>query len=269
MNQSNDRIFYVYGHFRKTDDSIFYLGKGKQKRSHSKSGRSDHWRSIAKKHGWYVKIIASGLTETEAYDLEVKAIKELREKGERICNVANGGEGGLSGIKLKPEHIKKLSAAKLGKPQLPEHAERSRKARLGCKNTPENTEKLAALKRKKVINNHGEVFNSATEAARVLSKRIGVNCNQGNISMCCMGKRSNAYGYSWSYSIDITPDFRVFPGRKKQVKNISNGMLFDSVQDAKDWVSSIRDKKANNQIISACARGDLKTAYGYEWIYIQ
>lgn len=187
----------------------------------------------------------------------------MRKSGERICNIAAGGEG-PSGVKHTKETIEKFRLAKIGKPQSPEHAEKSRKARVGKKNSPENVERLAASKRKRIINSSGEIFKSATHAAIFISERDGVKAGQGNISMCARGERRNAYGYTWSYDTKNIPKFLPTKYSKKKI-HCSNGMSFDSVRDAQKWVKTWRDS-ASHQPISNAARSGTK-AYGYYWEY--
>lgn len=266
--QHNEKIYYVYAHRKLTDNSVFYIGKGKGGRSKSRSGRSNHWRNIVNKHGYYIDYLYSNLSNEQACLLEIETIKYFRDNGSAICNIFNGGEAGNVGIKLTDEHKEKLRKAKLGKPQSLEHAQKSRLNRKGKKNTPEHTERTISLKRKKIIDSNGVIYKSANEASRILSKQYDKRVSQGNISMCARGKRNNAYDRSWSYDITKIPNFKKdIPGAKK-IHNKNNGMVFESVQLAKEWVTSLRGKKANNQPISACARGETKIAYGYEWEYL-
>lgn len=259
-----NKIFYVYAHKKATDNTVFYIGKGKLYRAASKSGRSKHWHNIVNKHGYKIEILHKNLTENEAYQNEINEIFKLKELGLKLCNISNGGDGGLSGIELTKDHKEKLRKAHIGKPQLPDHAAKSRIARLGKKNTIEHTEKTIQHKRKKVINSSGEIFSSTCDAAREITKRTGLYASQGNISMCARGERNNAYGFSWDYDITKIP---VFKPTKYQIKKVkcSNGMEFSSVQEAKKWVISWRGNAVNQCISNASRKG--RIAYGYKWSY--
>lgn len=251
-------------HIRASDGKIFYVGKGKGSRDNSRSGRSAHWRNTVAKHGLIIKRIFTEMSEDEAYQNEIEVIKLMREKGEKLCNIANGGNGGLSGIKLSAEHIEKLRAAKIGKPQTPDHARKSASAKLGKRQPRGAVERLAEKRSKAVINSEGEIFKSSCHAAASISERYGVRASQGNISMCARGERSNAYGYTWSYETDAVPDFLPTKYKKKKIY-CSNGMSFDSVRDAQKWVKSWRHS-ASHQPISNAARSGVK-AYNYYWEY--
>jgi len=53
MADSNStRDFYVYAHFRATDGSCFYIGKGNGRRAFATQGRSKYWKNIVAKHGY-------------------------------------------------------------------------------------------------------------------------------------------------------------------------------------------------------------------------
>lgn len=267
MQRSNVNRFYVYVHRRKTDGSIFYVGKGSGFRASSKSGRNKWWRRIVIKHGYYYEIIKDGMTNEESCSLEIKLISELRRAGEDICNVANGGESGLVGVPMSKEQKELLSKIKTGVKQHPEWAKKSATAKLGKKQPRDAVEKMVAPKRKPVINSNGDIFPSATRAAEWIRETTGKNASQGNISEVCRGGRNEAYGYSWSYNIDTIP---LAPtGSTKAMRRIkcSNGMQFKSVSDATEWVKSWRGT-ANNQTISSCARGESITAYSLNWEYI-
>lgn len=254
----------MYVHRRASDGSVFYIGKGQDNRHKSKSGRSNHWRKIVEKNGVIIEIIQRFNYEEDAYNFEISLISLMRDYDAKICNVSKGGDGGLSGIKLSDTHKEKLRMAKLGKKQMPDHARKSATAKKGKPQPRSAVDYVIGLKKKKVINSSGEIFESASEAARVFSGRLGSFCSQGNISSCCRGDRNNAYGETWSYDISISPVFKSKPSNKKTVFN-NKGMSFDSVGEAVKWVASWRGA-ANHQCISQAAR-DNGSAYGHTWRY--
>lgn len=267
MKRSTDEErFYVYLHRRKTDGTVFYVGKGSGYRATSRSGRNRWWKRVVEKHGYYHEIISSGLTNDESCALEIEKISELRDKGVKLCNVANGGESGLAGIPLSDAHKQLLRDMNLGKKQNPDHARKSAMAKVGKKQPRAAVEAMVKDKRKRVINSNGEVFLSASHAARAMADRHGAYASQGNISMACRGERPGAFGYGWSYDLKKTPDAP--SGITSIMKRIrcSNGMEFNSAQDAMRWVKSWRGI-SNTQNITACARGESKTAYGFSWEY--
>lgn len=68
--------FYVYGHFTKDTDELFYIGKGTAGRYMTSSDRSKSWQAIVESRGFTAKILYPNLTEFDAIEKESKLIKE-------------------------------------------------------------------------------------------------------------------------------------------------------------------------------------------------
>lgn len=91
--------YYVYAHHL-PDGTIFYIGKGKNKRIFSKSGRSEWWHRITKKYygkGFpvYSKLIEN-VSENEAFSKEKELIQLYGRKdvnGGMLINMTDGGDG--------------------------------------------------------------------------------------------------------------------------------------------------------------------------------
>jgi hypothetical protein len=110
-------IFYVYEHWRLDTDTCFYVGKGKGGRAYSKQ-RNGLWKNIVAKlersgFAFEIKIVASGLSEREAYDLEKERIAFWLDKVS-LCNFTSGGEGWAGG-KHSEEFKQRISARHKGK----------------------------------------------------------------------------------------------------------------------------------------------------------
>ena len=110
MNKEN--VFYVYIHRRKTDNKVFYVGKGKGNRAYTVSGRNERWTRTYKKHGMTVEIVFDSLAEDEAYAVEKDTILEMIYFGYPLCNMTEGGDG-IRGLSL--ESRQKLSRARKDK----------------------------------------------------------------------------------------------------------------------------------------------------------
>ena len=114
--------FYVYGLF---DNPYvpFYIGKGQKKRAYHHAGiaRRGSQLPVHKKIRSMddepaIKILASGLTEDDAYELEELAIMTVGRRCDKsgpLLNLSCGGEGGTSGhvVVLTPEQRAKQLAA--------------------------------------------------------------------------------------------------------------------------------------------------------------
>jgi hypothetical protein len=87
--------YYVYCHFRKNQskNEPFYIGKGSGKRCYAKSNRSEFWKRIVNKYGYSIHIIKKGITEKDAFDLEIETILHYKSIGYCEANFTNGGDG--------------------------------------------------------------------------------------------------------------------------------------------------------------------------------
>jgi len=111
--------FYVYEHWRLDKDECFYVGKGSGYRAYKRTDRGAHWSNIVSKlerigSAYEIRIVECGLTESEAFDLEIKRIEFWQDKVD-LSNKTRGGEG-VSGLIMSDESKAKMSAKKIGKP---------------------------------------------------------------------------------------------------------------------------------------------------------
>lgn len=83
--------YYVYVHRRESDNKIFYVGKGKNKRAFEKSYRNPKWSNIANAHGFKVEFVVSHMDELDALQLEQDMIAWFGK--ENLANITDGGEG--------------------------------------------------------------------------------------------------------------------------------------------------------------------------------
>ena len=90
--------FYVYIHRKKTNNEIYYVGKGTKRRAwdfHHKQ-RNNLWNKIHNKHGTIVEIVLDNLTEEQAFSLEEDLIKFYGKRSNNtgsLANMTDGGEG--------------------------------------------------------------------------------------------------------------------------------------------------------------------------------
>lgn len=149
-------MFYVYEHWRLDKDECFYVGKGAGHRAYSKK-RNQHWKNIVSKleregFAWEVRIVASGLTEQEAFKIEIERIEFWSDKVD-LSNKTNGGEG-VSGLVHSDDSKKKMSESK--KKMSQETKEKIRHAIIGKKHSSKTKEKLSLI-------NKGNTFASGNK----------------------------------------------------------------------------------------------------------
>jgi len=132
----SDKVVYV--HRKESDKSIFYVGMGSIKRAYSKD-RSEHWKRIVNKHGYYIEIVKDNLTKEQAFALEIELIEEYGRmdlKKGQLVNQTSGGEA-LNALIRTKEWGNKISLALKGKVKTKEHLANWSKSRMG-KVTPEH-----------------------------------------------------------------------------------------------------------------------------------
>lgn len=177
MTKQDPNRFYVYAYLRAKDSdhgkklTPYYIGKGQGNRASSKSGRgasrSKGRRAPTPKDKSYITFIQEGLTEPEAFALEIYSIALYGriDIGTGILrNMTDGGEGG-SGI--SDETRRRRGAARAGK--------------LLSKETRQKIS--AALKGRKLSENHRQ------KLIQILTGRVRTELTRQKISMGNKGKR--------------------------------------------------------------------------------
>lgn len=86
------RKFYVYRHFEKDSNVVFYVGKGTGNRAYDLRCRSDRHKNIVSKYGCRVELIFENLTDEEACAAECLQISYYRSFGQCRANVLPGGQ---------------------------------------------------------------------------------------------------------------------------------------------------------------------------------
>jgi hypothetical protein len=96
---SADPVFYVYEHWRPDRNECFYVGKGYGQRAHDLNRGRNRWHQFVTQKlsalGFVVevRIVADGLTERRAFDMEVERIAFWINDGADLCNITLGGDG--------------------------------------------------------------------------------------------------------------------------------------------------------------------------------
>lgn len=122
--------FYVYEHWRLDRDECFYVGKGKGRRAYDMKYRNRHHNAIQAKvaregAAIEVRMVAIGLTEQEAFDLECERIRFWRNAGIDLANMTDGGDG-KSGYTCSDATKQKMSDAAKERNKNPEYIEKLR-----------------------------------------------------------------------------------------------------------------------------------------------
>lgn len=167
------------------------------------------------KYGWngFAHIILyDNLSEKQAKDLEVALIEAYQTRDENYgYNMTCGGEG-LSGFHHTDVSKRKMSESKRGSnhPNYGHHLRESTREKIrqsaigntrakGIKRSQETIEKCAKAKWKPVVaytkdGAREQKFESAKSAEQI------TGISRKNISLCCLGHRKYAGGYSWKFA---------------------------------------------------------------------
>lgn len=231
---SND--FYVYLHLRASDGSPFYVGKGRGRRINSSANRNKYWHNTVAKHGISAVKIYDGLSEDEAYRIEMDTILSMRSRGESLCNMTEGGDG-FTGGQHSEETRAKISARISGKG-----------------NGNHNSEIHTFIHDKGGLEFTGTQFD--------MWERFG-HCRSG-ITMLVQGKVNSFKGWRLSTSDDLVdrrlgPDSHAFNGSAYTFRNRISGDEFTGTQ---------QDFRAAHGVghseVSAICNGKRKSAKGWE-----
>lgn len=212
----------VYQHRRLDNNSVFYVGIGKDvSRAYSKKRRNKYWNSIVKNVGYDIDILIQGCSIEDAKLVEIGMISDYGRmdlKTGSLANMTDGGDGTinhspevieiiknkLKGRKASPETIKKCAASKIGLKQSSETCVKISK-RLKNKSKSESHKLNLSISRKgkgnraTPINQYSKdgvfinTFNNQKEAS------IFLNIGRGSINNNLKGISHLAGGYIFKY----------------------------------------------------------------------
>lgn len=236
--------FYVYTHHRATDGAVFYVGKGTKGRAHKSHGRNAHWKRIVAKYGYYVNIVADGLTESEALEKETQLIAEIGKIA--LCNMTDGGEG-MSGYRHSETGKLKIAASKVGKSRPPEAVEKMRQSKLGKKASEATRQKMSDAR--KGYTHSAEAVEkmrqkAVSRSAETVAKQVAANT----------GKIRSAEAR-----------LNMAAAQKGKSVECSNGMTFEKLTHAAKWLKENGHPKASVQAIVKASSAKHRVAYGFGW----
>lgn len=224
--------YYIYEWFVIDTDFVFYVGKGKGNRYKKTRNRNKIFSEIIKNNKCKSRIIASNLSEEQAYSMEIDFIKRYREKGFCTANIADGGEG-CRGTKLSDETKRIHSQNSKARWENEEFRKRQLEIRRD-KNGPYQSEEFKSKISKLVSGEKNPNFGHKWTQEQKDSLRI---------------KQSESGRYVGSKNPNAHP-----------VMCVETGEIFPCVLDA------CKKYNIKNQTsISAVLSGRVHTAYGFHW----
>jgi hypothetical protein len=193
--------YYVYAYYEKGGTDPFYVGKGKDTRDteHLEYKNLKRDTPLAKKLRSLVEPpevhrLADGITEAEAFDLEIKLIAQfgLRWDGGCLLNCTYGGEG-VSGHRHSDATRAKIAAKR--KLQAPPSAEQRKALSKRVKGNKYAVGNVMPTRRPIVCKLGVLVIKQYDYIAEAAKDGFCVP----NIQKCLKGKRIFADGYQWEY----------------------------------------------------------------------
>lgn len=179
--------FYVYGHYRKDTNTLFYVGKGCRDRAWSKRGRNKLWQRIVNKHGFETFIFYKNLPEDQAFQFEKDLILDL-------CPIANFSKGGIGGNTIVGKSMEEI-----------EEINRKKSEKMSGKNHPQYGKPKSNKTKRKiskawqnrsvqvVCNETGQLFRSISECAKIL------NIDKANLQRIRKGTRKSLKGLTFQF----------------------------------------------------------------------
>lgn len=215
----------VYQHRRLDDNTIFYIGIGKDvSRAYSKKARNKYWKNIVNKVGYAVDILIDGCSIEQAKMVEVGMIADYGRHDLELGTLVNMTDGGDGTLNHSPEVIKSISQKLTGRKLSAEVIENQRLRKIGTHLSKETKLKISNshvgkvfteehkrkisekakrprhVTRKPILqlDSFGNVikeFDSTTSATIILELKHNTSINNALKS----GKK--AAGYFWKYKI--------------------------------------------------------------------
>jgi hypothetical protein len=229
-------MFFTYAH-SKPDGTLFYIGKGTQKRAYAKDNRNPHWQHIFNKYGRTVDMLAGWEQEEDALLHEQFLIACFKDIGYQLANVTDGGEG-VSGHKHSVQSKAKMSAFQK-EFQNTERMKAVHKAHSEMAKTPERRQKHSAF-----------VKAYMSDPKNRERSRIGA-LKQSQDPLFIAAQRERAF--------TRMADSKYRYMMAKPCVCVETGQEFKSQADAAKWADGL------SQTINRAITGARLTAYGYHW----
>ena len=154
-------MFYVYEWFIKETGEIIYVGKGCNNRYKVRK-HNKFFNDMIKRFDCESRIIKYFEHEKDAFDYEYMRVHELKESGQCVCNIYEGGTGGV-----KSWWTDELRNQYSEKNVMKSESQRQRMKENNPMSNPEIAEKTNGQKRRKVTIGN-TTYNSIKEAKDTL-----------------------------------------------------------------------------------------------------
>ncbi len=195
-------MYYVYEHYKKDTNEIFYVGigrieNGKYKRASSSLKRNPHWKSVSKKHGFYYEIVFESEFRNEVCQKEIDLILQYGRKDLESGPLVNKTTGGEETFEMSEDSVKEGVKKRKENGTYKKCSEVARKRMI--ENNPWKGKTHDGFNNREIYQYDpitGELVNSWPSIRKAIRF---YGCNTKTISWALNGKRKLGLGYYWTY----------------------------------------------------------------------
>ncbi len=225
MVEDTYSMYYVYEHYKKDTDQIFYVGigkleNGKYERSNSSGKRNPHWHSTVKKHGFDSRIVFETESRDEVCEKEIELILKYGRKDLDTGPLVNMTTGGEKTFTMAKESVRKIVETKRQNGAMEVIREAARHRMLS--NNPWKGKTHDGLNKKEVYQYEASTGNFVAKykSIKAASGQMGFPSDKP-ISKCLSGENQTGGGYIWYYEYQGEKVDRIRRGiAKDQLKRV-------------------------------------------------
>lgn len=196
-------MYYVYEHYRKDTNQIFYVGigkieNGKYQRAYSHMKRNPHWHATVKKYGFDSKIVFESESREDVCNKEIELILKYGRKDLGTGQLVNKTTGGEKTFKMASGPVKSGVEKRRENGTYDKCAEIARQRMLT--NNPWKGKTHDGFNNREVYQYDAETgyFVTKYKSIRAASREMRFT-SQKIIAKCLSGENQTGGGYIWYY----------------------------------------------------------------------
>lgn len=196
-------MYYVYEHYKKDTDQIFYVGIGKIEngnypRSNSLAKRNPHWHAVVKKHGFYSKIVFESDCRDEVCSKEIELILFYGRTDLGNGPLVNKTSGGEKTFIMSKDSVTKNVETKRKNGVMKKISKIARERMLS--NNPWKGKTHDGMNKKEVYQYDSDtgIFIRKYKSIKFASQTLGFKTDK-TIGKCLRGENQTGGGYIWYY----------------------------------------------------------------------
>ncbi len=195
-------MYYVYEHYKKDTDQIFYVGigkieDGKYERANSSAKRNPHWHATAKKHGFDSKIVFESELREDVCNREIELILKYGRKDLGTGPLVNKTTGGEKTFEMSGNSVKSGVEKRKENGTYDKCAEIARQRMLT--NNPWKGKTHDGFNKRKIYQYNSKTGDFIKDWDSIKKAIQFYGCNPKTISWPLAGKKKTGLGCIWSY----------------------------------------------------------------------